>query len=275
MDIGDSDRPTLPGGSGDYTPDILHEDNHVIAVNKRSAMLTQGDASGQVSLLDHLKRYLKEREHKPGNVYLGMVQRLDKPVSGVVVFAKTSKGAKRISEQIRNRQVLKYYVAVTPSAGGGGAVVEQNIESRWREIRDHLKRRGSRTEVCRRSEPGAQSAVLQMKTVFANAAFSVQLIRLITGRKHQIRAQLSARRMPVHGDRKYGSPATLANGRILLHSYLVKLVHPTRKNDLIINCPLPSYFMSEFTDIERKEIELNISGLGDMISGLPDSFDRQ
>lgn len=261
-----TEKPAGSDFSTDYIPEILYEDNHVIAVNKPAGMLTQGDASGEVSLLEYIKRYIKKRDHKPGNVYLGMVQRLDKPVSGVVIFAKTSKGAKRISEQIRNRQVLKYYVAVTPSAGAWSSTDEWHFDSGWCEIRDQLKRTGSRTIVCKTAEEGSQSAILRIKTVFANNDFQLHLIRLITGRKHQIRAQLSERRMPIHGDGKYGAKTNLAPGRILLHSYFVKLVHPTRRNDLVVNCPPTSDVLFVYNDAEQAQIELQLSRLIDLPS---------
>lgn len=261
-----TEKPAGSDFSTDYMPEILHEDNHVIAVNKPSGMLTQGDASGEVSLLEYIKRYIKKRDHKPGNVYLGMVQRLDKPVSGVVIFAKTSKGAKRISEQIRNRQVLKYYVAVTPSTGGSSSTAGQDFASGWCEIRNQLKRTGSKTIVCKTAEEGSQAAVLQIKTVFTNNDSHIHLIRLITGRKHQIRAQLSERQMPIHGDGKYGAQTNLAHGRILLHSYFVKLVHPTRRNDLVVKCPPASDFLFLFNDVEQEQIELQLSRLIDLPS---------
>lgn len=269
----ESEKPARPDTAREYIPEILHEDNHVIAVNKPSGMLTQGDASGEVSLLEHLKQYVKKRDHKPGNVFLGMVQRLDKPVSGVVVFAKTSKGAKRISEQIRNRQVLKYYVAVTPSVGTRSSKEERDRDPGWSELRDQLLRVGSKTVVSKTPKKGTQSAVLQMKTVFRNDNYCLHLIRLITGRKHQIRAQLSARHMPISGDWKYGSQTKIEHGRILLHAYLVRLLHPTRKITLEINCqPLPE-FMYVFDDTEQETILERLNA--DVFPNGPECFTGQ
>lgn len=251
--------------AGTYIPDILHEDNHVIVVNKPAGMLTQGDAGGETSLLDHLRRYIKVRDNKPGNVFLGMVQRLDKPVSGVLVFAKTSKGAKRLSEQIRNRQVLKFYVAVTPSTSTDNDI---STDGRgWQELQDHLLREGSRTFVRSTPDERTQTGVLQVKTLFANDAHHLHLIRLITGRKHQIRAQLSAHRTPIYGDAKYGSQTGLSGGRILLHAYLVKFTHPTRRSDLVISSPPPEEFLCLFDETERGHITSRLSGLVDDVSG--------
>jgi len=252
-----------PDDSRDYTPEILYEDNHLIVVNKPAGMLTQGDASGRVPLLEHLKGYIKRRDHKPGNVFLGMVQRLDRQVSGVIVFAKTSKGAKRISEQIRERRVLKYYIAVTETAGEASGVAGERAG--WRELSNHLKRSGSRTLVCGSDDPGAQSAVLRMKTLFSDSAGGVHLVRLITGRKHQIRAQLSARGTPIHGDGKYGSVTRTTVPRILLHSCFVRFEHPTRKNALSITCPPPPEFWSVFGDGAQQEISAHLSGALDIL----------
>ena len=248
-------------GAEHNVPVILHEDNHVVAVHKPAGVLTQGDASGAVSLLESLRDYLKHRDGKPGNVYLGMVQRLDKPVSGVIVFAKTSKGARRISEQIRNRQVSKFYVAVTPAAGADYAFPGQDGGSGWVELQDRLLRVGSKTVVCSNCREGSREAVLQMATVFGNSEFFVHLVRLITGRKHQIRAQLSARGMPVCGDGKYGSPSQLVQGRILLHAYLLRLIHPTKKTLVEISCPPDAGFLSVFTAGEQKKIVARLRAL--------------
>jgi len=238
----------------EYIPAILYEDNHAIVVDKPAGMLTQGDASGAVSLLVHIRQYLKRRECKPGNVYLGMVQRLDKPVSGVILFAKTSKAAGRISEQIRNRLVLKYYVAVTTAGSGKPHGDGQVDDMGWVEVRHHLLRIGSKTVAADASRPGAQRAVLKLKTVFANDVFRVHLIRLVTGRKHQIRAQLAALRMPICGDLKYGSNRELRHGRILLHACLLSFVHPTRSTEVEVCSPAPAYFFTRFTRTEQEQI---------------------
>ena len=254
----DCNNGSLP--AGDFIPEILYEDNHLLIVNKKAGMLTQGDASGELSLLDHLKRYLKIRDRKPGNVYLGMVQRLDKPVSGVIVFAKTSKSAARISAQIRERRLTKCYLAVT-AAGSVGMRLNDRGADDWRIITHQLRRAGNITVVDDTSEE-ALKASLKLKTVLVNGQAGFHLVRLITGRKHQIRAQLAALGMPICGDRKYDSPVPISDDRILLHSYLVRLTHPTRKTDLEIVCAPPDEFHLFFSTDERATIAAALGDLG-------------
>ncbi|MBT8345337.1 MAG: RNA pseudouridine synthase [Desulfofustis sp.] len=232
-----------------FTPEILFEDNHLLIVNKPAGMLTQGDSSDQVSLLEHLKTHIKNRDRKPGNVYLGMVQRLDKPVSGSIVFAKTSKAAARISAQIRAHQMTKCYLAVTEAESDRRWDRDIGTDG-WCVVSHNLSRLKDRTIVDDDSE-AAQLASLRFKTLLANGKLGIHAVQLITGRKHQIRAQLSALAMPILGDRKYGSSFQPLRGRILLHSYLVQVVHPTRKIEVKVVCSPPEEFFSLFTEQER------------------------
>ena len=242
-------------GSADsqqFVPEILYEDNHLLIVNKPAGMLTQADASRQLSLLEHLKRYIKSRDQKPGNVYLGLVQRLDKPVSGVLVFAKTSKCAGRISQQVRERKMTKYYLATT-AAGAHAQPAGDGGDGDWREFTQKLRRVRDITIIDDSGTTG-QTATLQLKTLLDNGTFGVHAVQLITGRKHQIRAQLAGQNMPICGDKKYGSSVLIQNERILLHSYLVRLVHPTKRTRLELICPPPAELLSPFNSLEQKEI---------------------
>jgi 23S rRNA pseudouridine1911/1915/1917 synthase len=247
-------------GTGQFIPEILYEDNHLLMVNKPAGMLTQADASGQVPLLEHLKNHIKIRDRKPGNVYLGMVQRLDKPVSGCIVFAKTSKAAARISDQVRAHQMTKCYLAVTVAEPDRQKPEEFTTDG-WRMVSHNLSRIKDRTVV---DGGGAmtQTARLRLKTLLENGTMGIHAVQLITGRKHQIRAQLSALSMPILGDHKYGSSFQTLGDRILLHSYLIQLVHPTRKTNVKILCSPSEEFFSVFTGQERSRIFSALEELG-------------
>jgi 23S rRNA pseudouridine1911/1915/1917 synthase len=214
--------------------EILYEDNHLIFVDKPAGQLTQADRSGSRSLLEAIKDHIKQRDNKPGNVFLGMVQRLDKPVSGVLVFAKTSKAASRLSESIRKRQVFKFYLALTEISEGGSTHPQG-----WREQRHYLYRRKDITLVADAAEEGAQPAVLLLRTLEVNNGYGLHLVRLLTGRKHQIRAQLSALGLPICGDAKYGSKTPYDQAGIGLHSICLGLIHPVRREPLTIFSGVP------------------------------------
>ncbi len=240
----------------DFKPVILYEDNHLLVVDKPGGMLTQGDASGRTSLLKHCKAYLKKRDGKPGNVFLGMVQRLDKPVSGVLVLAKTSKAASRISEQIRERRLSKYYLAVTANLPAARQAAS-GLEHGWTEVAHRLQRFGDLSVAGDRAGDG-QRALMKMKTLFVGERCRLHAISLVTGRKHQIRAQLSALGMPICGDVKYGAACRgdRADGaRIMLHSYCLQLTHPVRRTALTVISDPPEEVLSRFSDRERLTID--------------------
>lgn len=178
---------------------VLYEDNHIIAVYKPAGVLTQGDRTGDESLMDMVKKYLKEKYNKPGNVFLGLVHKLDRPVSGIVLFAKTSKGASRLSEQFRNREVLKTYYALVI-----GKLEQGSIKSYI--IKDELKKKAV---VFNKEKPGSKLAELSYKAIASNNSFSLLEIKPKTGKYHQIRAQLSFIGHPIVGDKKYGAPESL------------------------------------------------------------------
>lgn len=222
-------------------PDILYEDNHLLVVNKPAGLLTQGDSSGAPSLLDVVKVFIKKRDDKPGNVFIGMVHRLDRTVSGVVVLAKTSKAAGRLSEQIRNRAVTKLYVGLTCRSGRADQVTDI-----WREYSHLLIRPKDRTMVTDHSAPDSQIGKLQLKTLLTTAHHALHLIRLITGRKHQIRAQLAHLDMPLCGDKHYGSKQPFFQDAIALHAVSFELLHPVKNEPLRIAAPLPPRFAAYF-----------------------------
>lgn len=209
---------------------VLYEDNHLLAVAKPAGIATVGVAEDDVSLAKLAKQYLKNRYQKPGNVYLGVVSRLDLLVSGVVLFARTSKAAARLSEQFRNRDVAKSYLAA----------VEGVIEPVEATLEDWLAKNDQRhkVEVVASSAPGAQVARLTYRRLVAKPDASLVEIQLETGRKHQIRVQMASHGHPVLGDIKYGSRRRFPHG-IALHAAQLIVRHPTRDEEVTIACPPP------------------------------------
>lgn len=196
---------------------ILYEDNHLIAVFKPAGLLVQpaspktlsrggGDITREATLMDEVKEYLKEKYKKPGNVFLGLVHRLDRPVSGIILFAKTSKGAARISEQIRERKIRKIYHAVV-----GG-----ELQPASGTLKDFLKKDEEKRIAIISKKGAGDLAELDYETVKTNGKFSLLKINLKTGRFHQIRAQLATIGYPIAGDKKYGAKDTLPDGAIAL-----------------------------------------------------------
>lgn len=208
---------------------VLHEDNHLLALNKPVGLITQGASADKASLFTLAKDYLKQKYHKPGNVYLGTVSRLDRAVSGVVLFARTSKAAARLSEQFRQRTAEKIYWALV---SGNPRPNEDCVD--WL-LRDE---RLARTLVCDRANDRGQEALLSYRRVRRAGRGWLLEVNLGTGRKHQIRAQLAARGLTIFGDRKYGSREVFAQG-IALHARQLTVTHPTRGTPLTITAPLP------------------------------------
>ncbi len=187
---------------------ILYEDNHLIAVYKPAGVLVQGDVTKDPTLMDEVKYYLKTKYHKLGKVFLGLLHRLDRPVQGIILFAKTSKGAARLSEQFRKHEVKKIYEAI---------VIGKPKELKATLVH-YLKKdsQKNKTAVSEKRSIGAQEAVLHYRVEKSNAKYSLLKITLETGRPHQIRAQLAAIGCPILGDVKYGAPAPLADKSIAL-----------------------------------------------------------
>lgn len=209
---------------------ILYEDNHLLAVNKPRGVLSQEDHTGQNDLLNLCKVYLKREYNKPGNVYLGLLHRLDKPVSGVMLFAKTSKAASRISEQIRNRSIKKGYLAVV-----GGNPEGRHFLSHYL-AKDRQKNISS---VVSKNSRDAKKAELMFTVQQQSDSLSLVSVALLTGRPHQIRVQLSHSGYPIFGDQKYGSHFT---GNIALHANRLEFMHPTLKKEIKIEAPRPDEY---------------------------------
>jgi 23S rRNA pseudouridine1911/1915/1917 synthase len=215
---------------------ILHEDNHLLVVNKLSGIPTQGAAAGETSVLSLAKQYIKHRYQKPGNVYLGVVSRLDAAVSGVLLFARTSKAAARLTEQYRSRDVGKLYWAVV--SGKSDPLTSSTCDD-WIAKDERRQRMGIVSE----GSPGAQHARLNYQRLDELAGGWLLEIALETGRKHQIRLQLASRGIPVVGDAKYGSTVRFESPMqpaIALHSRRLALDHPISKDRIELIAPLPA-----------------------------------
>jgi 23S rRNA pseudouridine1911/1915/1917 synthase len=207
---------------------ILYEDNHLIAVLKPAGVLTQGDRSGEESLMEMVKKYLKEKYQKKGNVFLGLLHRLDRPVEGIVLFAKTSKGASRLSEQIRERRIRKIYHAIV----SGMPREKRGI------LVDFLEKDTARLKA-RRSEKGVR-AELAYETIRMGKKYSLVRIDLKTGKFHQIRAQFSLMGCPIAGDVKYGAPEALPGDAIALAETELSFETATTEEIKRISIPFPN-----------------------------------
>ncbi len=207
---------------------ILYEDNHLLVVEKKPNIPVQADDSKDEDLLSILKKYLKEKYNKPGNVYLGLVHRLDRPVGGVMVFAKTSKAASRLSEQIRNHQFQKIYYAVVegllkPNKG----ILEDKL------LKDH------KNNITKIDEKGKE-AILEYEVINYKNNLSLVKINLKTGRSHQIRVQFSSRGYPLYADQRYNKNSK--KSQIALYSILLSFYHPITKDKLEFKIPLPNFY---------------------------------
>jgi 23S rRNA pseudouridine1911/1915/1917 synthase len=210
--------------------EVLWEDNHLLVVNKPAGLATMGVSSDRPSVVELAKRYLKERYHKPGNVYVGVVSRLDTVVSGVLVLARTSKAAARLNRQFAGRSVRKTYWAVV----WGDVLPESDHWVDW--MAKNERRR--RMEVVAPGA-GARQAQLEYRVLGRSERYQLVEVELITGRKHQIRCQLADHGYPVVGDRKYGSTLRFARG-IALHARRLELEHPVRRQPVHFQAPLPA-----------------------------------
>ncbi|MCA9133595.1 MAG: RluA family pseudouridine synthase [Planctomycetales bacterium] len=217
---------------------VLYEDNHLLVVDKCAGLATMGLAPGEATVARAAAEYLKRRYRKPGNAFVGVVSRLDRLVSGVLVLARTSKGASRLSQQIREHRVEKRYVAMVE-----GPLRFDGPPTAWREICDFVAKdeAAHRMRVVDRSRPGAQLARLKIRVLGIHAGRSLVEIDLLTGRKHQIRLQLAELGHAVLGDTKYGAQRKPGPG-IALHCRQTTLLHPTRKEPLTFSASAASHW---------------------------------
>lgn len=210
---------------------ILHEDNHLLVVNKPAGILVQGDATGDVPLVEVGKEYIKHKYSKPGAVFLGVVHRLDRPVSGVVVFARTSKALERMNALFRNKETQKTYWALVQHAPARpeGTLVHWLVKD---------EKKNKTTAYAKENTDGLRSE-LHYKLLRQQRGFYLLEVNPITGRPHQIRVQLASMGCPIAGDVKYGFAAPLPDASIALHARQLQFIHPVTKESLVISAPLP------------------------------------
>ncbi len=210
---------------------IIYEDNHLLAVCKLPSQIVQGDKTGDLPLSESIKTFIAKRDQKPGEAFLGVVHRLDRPVGGVILFAKTSKALSRLNRMIQERDFQKTYWAVVGSPPPKSA--DRLVHYLWR---DQAR---NKSVVCRSDRPDAKEAVLDYKLLASSERYHLLEIQLHTGRHHQIRTQLSAIGCPIRGDLKYGFARSNPDQSISLHARRLELVHPVAQTPLVLVAPPP------------------------------------
>lgn len=230
--------------------DVLYEDNHLIIVNKAPSEIVQGDKTGDKPLSELIKEYLKEKYHKPGNVFCGVTHRLDRPTSGVVVFAKTSKALSRLNEMFRNGEVDKTYWAI--------------VKNRPPKDEDTLIHYLIKNEKTNKStaydsgKPNTKKAILHYKLIAASQKYFLLEVDLETGRHHQIRCQLAKIGCPIKGDLKYGAERSNPDGSISLHARTISFVHPVSKQQIHVVAPVPDDTLWKTLE---SSVETNVSSI--------------
>ena len=221
---------------------ILYEDNHLLIVNKLPGEIVQGDKTGDVCLLEDVKEYIKEKYDKPGNVFAGLVHRIDRPVGGAVIFAKTSKALSRMTQKIQSREFSKTYLAI----------VKNRPPKDADELSDYMVKneKQNKSYVVSSSTKGAKLAQLRYRVIASSDSYYLLEVELITGRHHQIRTQLSHIGCPIKGDLKYGYPRSNPDASICLHAYKIKFEHPTLKTPVEVVAPKPEGTPWEFFEVE-------------------------
>lgn len=211
---------------------VVYEDNHIIVVNKTASEIVQGDKTGDTPLSETVKQYLKEKYNKPGNVFLGVTHRLDRPVSGLVVFAKTSKALSRLNDMFRNGEVKKTY----------WAIVRNRPQAPEGELTHWLVRneKQNKSYAYNKEVKDSKKAILCYKEIGHSQNYQLLEVDLKTGRHHQIRCQLAKMGCPIKGDLKYGSPRSNPDGSICLHARRISFIHPVSKESIEIEAPVPN-----------------------------------
>ena len=210
---------------------IVYEDNHMMVINKKAGQLVQGDKTGDLSLLELIKDFIKKRDDKPGNVFLGLVHRIDRPTSGLVIYAKTSKALSRLTQMVKNREVKKTY----------WAVVGKEMISNSQRLVHYLKKneKNNKAIVFPKATEGAKESILTYSLIKTLENYLLLEVDLETGRHHQIRCQLAKIGSPIKGDLKYGAERSNPDGSISLHARSISFIHPVSKEKIEIVAPVP------------------------------------
>ena len=221
----------MQNSNSNIAAQIIYEDNHLLVINKKVGQLVQGDKTGDESLLDSIKNFIKIRDNKPGNVFLGLVHRIDRPTSGLVIYAKTSKALSRLTQMVKNREIKKTYWAV---------VAKEMIPPSKRLVH-YLKKneKNNKAIVFTKPTEGAKESILTYHIIKTLDNYHLLEIDLETGRHHQIRAQLSKIGASIKGDLKYGSARSNPDGGIHLHARKLEFIHPVTKENIEIIAPVP------------------------------------
>lgn len=222
---------------------IIYEDNHLIVVSKTCHEIVQGDKTGDEPLGETLKRLIKERDQKPGNVFLGVTHRLDRPTTGVVIFAKTSKALERVNRMFAQGEIHKTYWCITPnvwnaeqSVGRKGGLPQKEADLKNWLVRNEKQNRSIAYD---KEVPNSKEARLHYKVIATTDRYALIEVQLFTGRHHQIRCQLSHIGLTIKGDLKYGAPRSNPDGGISLHSRKANFIHPVSKEEVTIVAPVP------------------------------------
>jgi 23S rRNA pseudouridine1911/1915/1917 synthase len=228
---------------------VLYEDNHIIAVNKRASDIVQGDKTGDTPLSEKIKDYIRDKYNKPGNVFVGVVHRIDRPVSGVILFAKTSKALSRLNEMFKTKTVQKTY----------WAIVEQKPTKPCGTLINFLKKnqKQNKSYAFDTEKEGCKRSELDYKLLSSSDKYHLLEVKPKTGRHHQIRVQLSALGSAIKGDLKYGAKRSNKNASICLHALKIEFIHPVQKEHVSISAPVPednlwSFFNNKFKNLSDK-----------------------
>ena len=220
--------------------EVIYEDNHIIVVNKQSGEIVQGDKTGDRPLSDIVKDYIKEKYQKPGAVFLGVVHRLDRPVSGLVIFARTSKALTRLNKMFAEGEVHKTYWAIVER--GERAEVKGKRNDEWHTLENWIVRneKQNKSYAYDSEKPNSKRALLRYRLIGHGERYDLVEVQLMTGRHHQIRCQLSTMGCPIKGDLKYGAKRSNSDGSISLNAHRIEFVHPVSKEKICLESSLPN-----------------------------------